>query len=36
MNLRDHDDDDAGKKVWLSQDDVTMLLEAAPTKEKRG
>lgn len=35
MNLRDHDDDKAGKKVWLSQDDVTMLLDAAPTKEQR-
>lgn len=35
MNLRNHDDDDAGKKVWLSQDDVTQPLDAAPTKERR-
>lgn len=35
MNLRDHDDDGAGKKVWLSQDDVARLLEAASTKERR-
>ena len=33
MDLRDHDDD-AGKTVWLSED-VTMLLEAAPSREQR-
>ncbi|RLM53728.1 site-specific integrase [Halobellus sp. Atlit-31R] len=34
MNLRNHEDDD-GKKVWLSQDEVDQLLDAAPDTEKR-
>ena len=34
MNLRNHEDDD-GKKVWLSRDEVDQLLDAAPDTEQR-
>lgn len=35
MNLRDHDDDEAGKKVWLSQSEVEQLLDVADDTERR-
>jgi len=35
MNLRDHDEDEAGKKVWLSQTEVDQLVESASDTEKR-
>lgn len=35
MNLRDHDEDEAGKKVWLSQTEVDQLVDAAHDTEKR-
>jgi integrase len=35
MNLRDHDEDEAGKKVWLSQSDVEKLIDVADDTEKR-
>lgn len=35
MNLRDHDEDEAGKKVWLSQTEVDRLVDTADDTEKR-
>lgn len=35
MNLRDHDEDEAGKKVWLSQTEVDQLVNTADDTEKR-
>ncbi len=35
MNLRDHDEDEAGKKVWLSQREVEQLEAVAPDTEHR-
>jgi integrase len=35
MNLRDHDEDEAGKKVWLSQTEVDQLVDTADDTEKR-
>jgi len=35
MNLRDHDEDEAGKKVWLSQAEVDKLEAVAPDTERR-
>jgi integrase len=35
MNLRDHDEDEAGKKVWLSQTEVDQLVDTAADTEKR-
>lgn len=35
MNLRDHDEDEAGKKVWLSQTEVQQLIDVASDTEHR-
>ena len=35
MNLKDHDEDEAGKKVWLSQTEVDQLVDVASDTERR-
>jgi integrase len=35
MNVREHDDPDRGMKVWLSDDEIAQLLEAAPGPNQR-
>ncbi|WP_157964852.1 hypothetical protein [Halorubrum sp. 48-1-W] len=35
MSLGDHDEDEAGKKVWLSRTDVDRLVDTADDTEKR-
>jgi len=35
MNLRDHEEDEAGKKVWLSQSEVDRLVATAADTEQR-